>query len=145
MSMVFLWAVLSQYFVGFRKKVFESHCKFHVYLCYIDDTFSIFDSIEEAEAFRILLWRREGSCFACFGRTGELFSVYVKPTSKCLYINPNSFVPKSHKIHLIGTLFRRALMICSPYRFDPKWRTFIAISLKKILRKCHQTKGWTQN
>lgn len=48
--------VLTNNFVGFHKSLlFERHRRPHVYLHYVDDTFPLFDSNDDIEAFRIQL------------------------------------------------------------------------------------------
>lgn len=48
--------MLANIFVGFHESfLFERRHKPHVYLRYVDDTFSVFDSIEDAAAFRLQL------------------------------------------------------------------------------------------
>lgn len=47
-----LGPMLANIFVGFHQSLlFERHSKPRVYLRYVDDTFSIFDSIDDANAF----------------------------------------------------------------------------------------------
>lgn len=46
--------VLANIFVGLYESLsFEKYCKPHVYLLYVDDTFSIFNSINDAGVFHI--------------------------------------------------------------------------------------------
>lgn len=48
--------VLANNFVGFHESLlFERHLRHHVYLHYVDDTFPLFDSNDDAEAFLIQL------------------------------------------------------------------------------------------
>lgn len=74
--------MLANIFVGFQENLlFERHWKPHVYLWNVDDTFSVFDSSEDAEVFHVQLSSlhpffsvhcggSEQYCVAFFGRTG---------------------------------------------------------------------------
>lgn len=105
-----------------------------MYLIYVGDTFSIFDSINDATEFQTglnslhssLLFTMEvkNDCnlpfldFLVECKNGSFITiVYSKPKSNLLYNNRNSLVPKFRKINFISTLDHRTL-ICSSCEFN---------------------------
>lgn len=137
--------MLANIFVGFQENLlFERHWKPHVYLWNVDDTFSVFDSSEDAEVFHVQLSSLHPSSpfivevvsnialpfldVLAEGKEGSfIIGVYRKSTSTGLYTNWNSFVPKPRKISLFSNLVHRALMICSPDKFDKETENIYSI------------------
>lgn len=123
---------LANTFIGLHESLLFEKCrKPYVYLRYVDDTFAIFDSINETSLFQQHLNSLYPSLFftveeeennslsfldVLVERKDNKFitSVFRKPTFTCIYTNWNSFVPRSRKANLITTLVHRALMIYSP-------------------------------
>lgn len=113
--------ILSESFVVFYEQLFfliKCH-KPHVYLRYVDDTFSISDSINDAAAFHVQLnslhpflhftMKVENDCtlpfFDVFVEYRDYFflnCVHCKPTFTDIYNNWNSFVPKPRTIKRIS-------------------------------------------
>lgn len=141
-----LGPVLANIFAGYYERLLlDKVPKPCVYMRYVDDTFSIFDSARDATNF--LSYLNSLHSFLKFTMSVEkdralpfldvlvkrndgvfVTSVFRKPTFTGLYTSWNSFVPKSRKIGLIATLVHRALMICSPELLDEElitiWNIF---------------------
>lgn len=102
----------------------------YIYLRYVDDTFSMFDNINEATFFHqhlnslhqslaFTMEVEENHSLLFFNILVEwkdgkfITSVFRKPTFTGLYTSWNSFVQYSKRVNLITTLVDCALMICS--------------------------------
>lgn len=111
-----------------------------MYLRYVDDTFSFFDSINYANAIHTQLnslhlslqftMEMENRCTLSIldvlvERKVDLFitSDYRKSTFADPYTNWHSFVPNSCKINLISNLIHRCVDVDS----TKNWRTFIIL------------------
>ena len=128
-----LGASMANIFVGFYEKVlFQKTSHPFCYFRYVDDTFVMIRSKADAISFfnllnslhpslRFTMESENNGCLSFLDvfvqRSLEegkfLTRIYRKPTFTGLYINWDSFAPRSRKINLIKTLTHRALKICS--------------------------------
>ena len=124
-------SALANFFVGFHEeRLFDYDQKPGVYFRYVDDTYTIFKTEAECDAFlkhlnnlhlalQFTFEKEENDSLPFLvvlvekSNTGFLTSVYRKPTFTGQYIRWNSFCPKQRKVNLVKTLVHRALMICS--------------------------------
>lgn len=104
--------------VGFHEnRLFGRYSKPHVYLRYVDDTFSVFNSVEDTKAFHFQLsslhsWFQSTVAMESTGYLNVLVErkrmcVYWKITVTGLCTNWNSLVPMFHRINLISALLRQ--------------------------------------
>ena len=126
-----LGPILADIFVGFCESKVDPATWPSLYNRFVDDTFGIFDSQDEArDLFIILNGLHPALRFTMEAETdnslpfmdvlvqrdGDTFlrSVYRKPTFTGLYTQWDSFAPSSHKVALVRSLVSRAVRICSP-------------------------------
>ena len=124
-----LGPILTNIFVGFHERLlFEKFPKPFIYLCYVDDTFVTFSSRNNALSF----FHKLNDLHPSLSFTMEeeksnklpflvvlvescefsfLTSVYRKPMFTGLYLNWDSFAPRSRKLNLIKCQSFRALNI----------------------------------
>ena len=126
-----LGPMLANIFVGFHeRRLFNESSAALMYHRYVDHTFAIFPSRQHFEDYLEKLNALHTSLKFTFeteveGRlpfldvlvhkTQRCFqtSVYRKPTFSGLYMNWESFYPRSRKTNLVKTLVHRAVRICS--------------------------------
>lgn len=126
-----LGPVLANIFVGFCELRLEPDQWPMFYGRFVDDTFSIFPSVDESQDFFRLLnglhpalqFTVENECDGILPfmdvlvkrvENGFVRSVFRKPTFTGLYTRWDSYAPTSQKINLIKSLTTRAVRICSP-------------------------------
>ena len=140
-----LGPVLANIFVGhLEAQLLSNDATPLVYTRYVDDTFAIFNNIEDSKCFLAKLERLHPSLqYTCEGeengslpfldvlvhRVGSSFetSVHRKVTFTGDYVPWNSFTPIRRKTSLIACLVHRALVICSPSRLDPEIKKIFSI------------------
>ena len=131
-----LWTTLSSVFLCYHEKNWLQNCpsefKPVIYRRYVDDTFLLFRSKHHIEKFLNYLngqhknikftseTENENSIsFLGIKITREnnkfMTSVYRKPTSRGVFSNFGSFIPKSYKYNLRFTLLHRAFKVCSNF------------------------------
>ena len=143
-----LGPILANIFVGFHeRRLFNQSSTALMYHRYVDDTFAIFPSRQDFEDFLEKLNALHTSLKFTFeteveGRlpfldvlvhkTQRCFqtSVYRKPTFSGLYMNWESFCPRSRKTNLVKTLVHRAVRICSAPRLPEELQFIKNIFLK---------------
>ena len=143
-----LGPALANIFVGHQEqKLFNVVNRPLAYFRYVDDTFAVFNSEDDCNAFLSHLnslhpslpftHEKESNHSLPFldmlveRRDSEFStSVYRKPafTGQCL--RWNSFSLRKRKINLIGTLVHRAFMICWKGKLDPELDKILSILLE---------------
>ena len=142
-----LGPALANIFLGFHEeKLFAKTKPPFYYRRYVDDTFVLFETKDQATEFHRELNRlhqslqftmeteQEGKLpflDVLVERADKTFvtSVYRKKTFTGQYMKWNSFAPTKRKINLIQTLVLRAKTICSPSRLDNELKTIRRILL----------------
>ncbi len=143
-----LGPILANIFVGFHeRRLFQNINEPLVYFRYVDDTFALFASRDDAINFlqslnnlhQSLKFTHEEEKEGCLpfldvlvehGAKSFLTSVYRKPTFTGDYVPWESFCPPRRKINLIECLATRAFKICSPSKLDSEVRTILDIFTK---------------
>ena len=143
-----LGPALANIFLGYyEEKLFSETNPPLYYRRYVDDTFVMLQSEEEANEFLKSLNNLHQSLkFTCeFETDGKLpfldvvversnnrliTSVYRKKTFTGQYMNWWSFAPRKRKINLIRTLTLRAVNICSPEKLEDELQSVRSILLK---------------
>ena len=126
-----LGPTLANIFVGHCESILAEKAQWPLlYDRFVDDTFSIFESEENAEKFfevlngmhpalKFTIEKEENQCLPFMDvflqRSGNNFirSIYRKPTFTGLYTRWDSFAPTQQKISLLKSLISRAQKICS--------------------------------
>lgn len=127
--------VMAHIFVGFYEQLlFSSANKWNCYVCYVDGTFCVFNSVFNRSILcrfgRITcgslfhLWKGERLPFLDVfvqRQTSKIVtSVYKKTMFTGLHIHWDSFCPGRHKINLVKILFHRNLLISSIQKLERK-------------------------
>ena len=126
---VLLWALfLLIFLLGFMRN-FSRFLKPYIYLCYMDDTFACFSLRNEALSFfhclndlhpflTFTMDEEKDNKLPFFNALVKRHSItfvnfiYRKSVFSSLYLNWDTFVPKSKKVNLIKCLTFRTLKIC---------------------------------